>query len=109
MAALQQRLDPKLIKLAALATAILAISIGVGVSLGGLGRNSVSSSSEDALGKYASGKVGEIIEPDSETTNVARYYGNGYTDYTSATTTTIRGSSGIDNSGDWNDDGWSSE
>jgi hypothetical protein len=110
MVTLQQRLrDPKLIKLAVLATAILAISIGIGVSVGGRGRSSVSSSSEDALGKYASGKVGEIIEPDSETTNVARYYGNGYTDYTSATTTTIRGGSGIDNAGDWSDDGWSSE
>ncbi len=110
MVTLQQRLrEPNLIKLAALATAILAISIGVGVSLGGPGRNSISSSSDDALGKYASGKVGEFIEPDSETTNVARYYGNGYTDYTSTTTTTIRGSSGIDNAGDWNDNGWSSE
>jgi hypothetical protein len=110
MVTLQQRLrDPKLIKLAALATAILAISIGIGVSVGGRGSYSVSSSS-DALGKYASGKVGEIIEPDSETTNVARYYGNGYTDYTSATTTTTtRGGSDIDNAGYWNDDGWSSE
>jgi hypothetical protein len=111
MASLQQRLrDPKVIKLAALATAILAISIGVGISLGGRDKNS--SSSSDALGKYASGQVGEIIEADSEATNYARYYGNGYTDYASSSSsnigTTIRGS-GIDNAGDWDDDGWSNE
>ena len=109
MTTLQERLrDPKRIKIAALATAILAISIGVGVSLGGRGKSAVSSSSESALGSYASGKVGEIIEPSSEATNYARYYGNGYTDYASSTTTTIRGSSGINNEGDWDDDGWSS-
>ncbi len=88
MTTLQQRLrHPKLIKFAALATAILAVSIGIGVGISGRGRDSKSSSlatEKNAAVGYAS--VGSATSnedhldalseiPDSS--NFARYYGDG--------------------------------